>query len=132
MQWAGVPDSVYNRTEGKNDYTDDYASRGAWVNWLAGGSPVLPKDEGLNIPVDMAFAFHTDCRDFLGRYHSRNTRIYMTHFNRRVIRKRKIEMGLARSLRNGDGRDRQRYTTRIRGHGHAAISGTVLCRSAYA
>lgn len=81
MQWAGVPDSVYNRTEGKNDYTDDYASRGAWVNWLAGGSPVLPKEEGLNIPVDMAFAFHTDAGTFWGDTIVGTLGIYMTHFN---------------------------------------------------
>ncbi len=60
MQWAGVPDSVYSDSKGKNDYTDDYKSRGIWVNWLAGGSKVNPKEEGLNIPIDLAFAFHTD------------------------------------------------------------------------
>ena len=60
MLWAGVPDSVYSDSKGKNDYTDDYKSRGIWVNWLAGGSAVNPKEEGLNIPVDLAFAFHTD------------------------------------------------------------------------
>lgn len=81
MQWAGVPDSVYNRTEGKNDYTDDYASRGAWVNWLAGGSPALPKEEGLNIPVDLAFAFHTDAGTFWGDTIVGTLGIYMTHFN---------------------------------------------------
>ena len=81
MQWAGVPDSVYNRTEGKNDYTDDYASRGAWVNWLAGGSPVLPKAEGLNIPLDLAFAFHTDAGTFWGDTIVGTLGIYMTHHN---------------------------------------------------
>lgn len=81
MQWAGVPDSVYNRTEGKNDYTDDYASRGAWVNWLAGGSQVLPKEEGLNIPVDLAFAFHTDAGTFWGDTIVGTLGIYMTQFN---------------------------------------------------
>lgn len=81
MQWAGVPDSVYNRTEGKNDYTDDYASRGAWVNWLAGGSPVLPKEEELNIPVDLAFAFHTDAGTFWGDTIVGTLGIYMTQFN---------------------------------------------------
>ena len=81
MQWAGVPDTVYNRTEGKNDYTDDYASRGAWVNWLAGGSPVLPKKEGLHIPVDLAFAFHTDAGTFWGDTIVGTLGIYMTHHN---------------------------------------------------
>jgi len=60
LQWAGVPDSVYSPTEGENDYNDDYRCRGAWVNWLAGGSCRLPKEKGLGIPVDMSFAFHTD------------------------------------------------------------------------
>lgn len=81
MQWAGVPDSVYNRTEGKNDYTDDYASRGVWVNWLAGGSGVLPKAEGLHIPVDLAFAFHTDAGTFWGDTIVGTLGIYMTHQN---------------------------------------------------
>ena len=60
LQWAGAPDSVYTPTENVNDYNDDYRSRGEWVNWLAGGSSVLPEREGLNIPVDLAFAFHSD------------------------------------------------------------------------
>lgn len=60
LQWAGAPDSVYSRTKGRNDYSDDFQSRGFWVNYLAGGSSVLPNQSGLNIPIDMAFAFHSD------------------------------------------------------------------------
>ncbi len=60
LQWAGVPDSVYTPTAGENDYNDDYRCRGAWVNWLAGGSCRLPKEQGLGIPIDLSFAFHTD------------------------------------------------------------------------
>ena len=60
MQWAGIPDSVYSESHGKNDYTDDYKSRGIWVNYLAGGSAANPTEKGLNIPIDMAFAFHSD------------------------------------------------------------------------
>ena len=60
MQFSGVPDSVYNYTESKNDYIDDYASRGSWVNWLAGGSSANPKEKGQNIPVTLSLAFHTD------------------------------------------------------------------------
>lgn len=60
LQWAGVPDSIYSDSKGKNDYTDDYKSRGKWVNYLSGGSAVNPDERGLNVPVDMAFAFHTD------------------------------------------------------------------------
>lgn len=60
MQWAGVPDSVYSDSQGQNDYTDDYKSRGKWVNYISGGSTVNPDRAGLNIPIDMAFAFHSD------------------------------------------------------------------------
>lgn len=60
LQWAGVPDTVYSRTGGTNDYSDDFQSRGFWVNYLAGGSSVIPAKPGLKIPIDMAFAFHTD------------------------------------------------------------------------
>ena len=60
LQWAGIPDSIYSESKGKNDYTDDYKCRGMWVNYLAGGSPVNPEEKGLNIPIDMAFAFHSD------------------------------------------------------------------------
>ena len=81
LQWAGAPDSVYNRSESKNDYTDDYVSRGLWVNWLAGGSSVLPKEDGLNIPLDLAFAFHTDAGTFWGDTIVGTLGIYMTQFN---------------------------------------------------
>ena len=60
LQWAGIPDSIYSPTNGENDYTDDYRCRGLWVNYLAGGSSVLPGYDGLRIPVDLSFAFHSD------------------------------------------------------------------------
>ena len=60
MQYSGVPDSVYNYTGSKNDYIDDYASRGRWMNWLAGGSSAIPEAEGQHIPVTIGLAFHTD------------------------------------------------------------------------
>ena len=60
MQWAGVPDSVYSPSNGTDDYRDDYVNRGIWVNYIAGGSSVYPEGKGLNIPVDLSFAFHTD------------------------------------------------------------------------
>jgi len=50
LQWAGLPDSVYNWTKGEKDYTDDYQSRGLWVNYLIHS----------NVPVDAVLAFHTD------------------------------------------------------------------------
>ena len=64
LQWAGAPDSVFTPSDYVNDYGDDYKSRGLWVNWLAGGSSQLPGREGLNIPVDLSFAFHSDAGTF--------------------------------------------------------------------
>lgn len=60
LQWAGAPEEVYTPSDNENDYTDDYRSRGLWVNWMAGGSSVLPKEEGLHVPIDLAMAFHSD------------------------------------------------------------------------
>ena len=60
LQYAGIPDSVYNYTGSKNDYTDDFSCRGRWVNYLAGGSKAYPEGPGLNIPVNMSVAFHSD------------------------------------------------------------------------
>lgn len=60
MQWAGVPEYVYSPYHGTDDYKDDYTARGHWVNYLAGGSRVLPNRDGLNIPVDVVMALHSD------------------------------------------------------------------------
>lgn len=60
LQYSGIPDSVYNYSQSKNDYPDDYASRGRWINWLTGGSSANPKKKGLNIPVHLGLAFHSD------------------------------------------------------------------------
>ncbi len=64
LQGAGFPDTlIYNLNKDKNDYNDDYQSRGEWVNYLL-GHPNGPTNHrnitGLGIPVDLAFAFHTD------------------------------------------------------------------------
>ena len=65
LQWAGYADTVYSQTNNMNDYTDDYASRGRWVNVLSGGSVKNPHYQGLKVPVDLSFAFHTDAGTFL-------------------------------------------------------------------
>ena len=51
---------IYSPTHGANDYTDDYRDRGLWVNYLAGGTKACPDVKGLNIPIDLSLAFHTD------------------------------------------------------------------------
>lgn len=60
LQWAGFNDSIYSITNNQNDYTDDFSSRGRWVNYLIGGSKFNPDSDGLSIPLDLALSFHTD------------------------------------------------------------------------
>ncbi len=60
LQWSGFDEEVYTPKENKDDYKDDFMSRAHWVNALMGGSERLPKEEGKNIPLDMALAFHSD------------------------------------------------------------------------
>ena len=51
LQWCGFPYRVYSKFEGKNDYKDDYWSRGLWVNSLI---------EDFNVPVDLSLSVHSD------------------------------------------------------------------------
>ncbi len=64
LQYAGMPDTmVYSPNTYKNDYNDDYQSRGAWVNYLTGvpdWSVDSHQSGGLGIPIDLSLAFHTD------------------------------------------------------------------------
>ncbi len=64
LQYAGMPDSlVYRLNDDLSDYKDDYQSRGEWVGYLMGapnGPTKYPEVKGLNLPIDLAFAFHTD------------------------------------------------------------------------
>ena len=62
LQYAGMPDTlVYTPNRNRNDYNDDYQSRSLWVNYLIKppGSD-MARPAGLGIPIDLAFAFHTD------------------------------------------------------------------------
>lgn len=60
LQWSGIPSKVWSQNEFGDDYRDDLMSRGEWVQYLCGGSWANPKKEGLNIPIDMSLAWHTD------------------------------------------------------------------------
>ena len=61
MQWAGVTDKIYSQNEQEGDYRDDFMSRGDWVEWISRGSEMnSSKKDGLNIPVDLSFGFHSD------------------------------------------------------------------------
>ena len=60
LQWAGMPFSVYSHTYGMNDYIDDYAARGKWVNYLNYASDNAPDSVGLAVPIDLSLALHSD------------------------------------------------------------------------
>ena len=60
MQWAGVSDELFSQNEEKDDYRDDFMSRGDWVEWISRGSEMNSSKKGLGIPVDLALGFHSD------------------------------------------------------------------------
>lgn len=61
LQWAGVDSTIYYQNSGKDDYRDDFMSRGDWVEWISRSSKANPsKKGGLGIPVDLSLGFHTD------------------------------------------------------------------------
>lgn len=62
MQYAGIPFEVYSPNKSFDDYKDDYQSRGTWVNYLTGDfiQPTDSTKTGLDIPIDLCLAFHTD------------------------------------------------------------------------
>lgn len=82
LQWAGFDEKVYSQKHNTDDYKDDYMSRGEWVNALMGGSEKLPKTEGLGIPIDMSFAFHSDAGITDDDRTVGTLGIFYTHFNK--------------------------------------------------
>ncbi len=86
LQWAGIPDSIYSKSAFRNDYQDDIYARPRWVNYLK---------EQTHIPIDMAFAFHSDAGTTpddsiigtLGIYMSKsNDGIYTNRKSREIAR----------------------------------------------
>ena len=59
-QWAGAPESVYLAKDGTDDYKEDIYTRPFMTNWLAGGSCFAPHEKGLNVPIELALAVHSD------------------------------------------------------------------------
>lgn len=59
-RWAGAPDSVCLAKDGTDDYKEDIYARPYMTNWLAGGSCFLPSSTGLNVPIELSLAIHSD------------------------------------------------------------------------
>lgn len=60
MQWFGMPDSIYAKSGGENDYKDDINCRSLSTNYLCGGSVFNPSAQGLGVPIELAVGIHTD------------------------------------------------------------------------
>jgi len=59
-QWAGLPDSLFNQFNGRNDYKDDIRARSLFLNYLGGGSPYMPNLNGKKVPFELSLAVHSD------------------------------------------------------------------------
>ena len=59
-QWAGMPYSVYSKSQGENDYNDDINARSLMVNYLNGGSVYNPGEKGLGVPLELTLGMHSD------------------------------------------------------------------------
>ena len=59
-QWAGMPYEVYSAKEGLDDYGDDINTRPRMLNYLSEGSFYNPGDSGLNVPLELSLACHSD------------------------------------------------------------------------
>lgn len=58
--YAGFPYGIYANKNGMNDYAEDINARSHAVNHLLGGSVYCPDSAGLCVPLELAFALHTD------------------------------------------------------------------------
>lgn len=58
--YAGFPWEDYGNKLGENDYAEDINVRSYVANRLLGGSPYCPDSVGRRVPLELAFALHTD------------------------------------------------------------------------
>lgn len=56
-QWSGLPDSLYNKDCGQNDYNDDIRSRSFLLNYLGGGSVYMPGKRGKGCLLNWRWLF---------------------------------------------------------------------------
>ena len=56
-QWMGIPHHVYVQ---KDDYKDDINIRSKALNYVAGGSCFYPDTTGLQVPIELSLAIHSD------------------------------------------------------------------------
>lgn len=59
-QWAGMPYDIYSPKGGTDDYSDDINVRSLMTNYIGSGSPYMPGELGLGVPIEMSVAIHSD------------------------------------------------------------------------
>ncbi len=85
-QWAGMPAWVYAGKGGINDYAEDINVRSYMTNYLAGGSAYVPADSGLNVPIELSLALHTDAGFTTDASNIGSLGIYTTEHNEGLLR----------------------------------------------
>lgn len=59
-QWSGLPDTLFCRDDGTNDYNDDIRARSLLLNTFGGGSVYMPLTVGKGIPFELVMSLHSD------------------------------------------------------------------------
>lgn len=80
-QWYGMPYEVYSGRKGRQDLIDDINVRSRMINYLSGGSAYNPRQKGLNIPIEMSMALHSDAGTAPGDGIIGTLSIFTTRFN---------------------------------------------------
>lgn len=60
LQWYGLKRDQFGVKDGTYDYGDDINARPIATNYLARGSATLPGEGGLNVPLELNLALHSD------------------------------------------------------------------------
>ena len=80
-RFAGAPDSIYSKYQGKDEYREDIWTRPYMANWLSGGSVFNKANPGLGVPLELYFALHTDAGYTYGDTLYGSLGICTTNFN---------------------------------------------------
>ncbi|MCQ2197844.1 MAG: hypothetical protein MJZ60_10030 [Bacteroidaceae bacterium] len=83
--WYGMPYHVYSAKKGTSDYGDDINARPMATNYLSRGSVYLPGDSGLNVPIEMTLALHSDAGWRRDMGHIGSLAIYTSDFEEGVL-----------------------------------------------
>lgn len=115
-RFAGAPESVWAKYGGDDDYREDIWTRPYVANWVSGGSIFNKDNPGLQVPLELYFALHTDAGYMRGDTIYGSLGICTTNFNggllgeghSRYISRDLTDMvlsGLRRDLKAAIGRD---------------------------